>query len=82
MKNTKIKKFDELSKDIEDKELEININDIKSGKFEIELRKVEEMFASLPNVISSAPPGIMNRNSLFFIKNSAFFLVPTITPNK
>ena len=36
MKNAKIKKFDELSKDIEDKELEININDIKSGKFEIE----------------------------------------------
>lgn len=36
MKDTKIKKFDELSKDIEDKDLEISIDDIKSGKFEIE----------------------------------------------
>lgn len=36
MKNAKIKKFDELSKDIEDKALEVDFEKIKSGEFEIE----------------------------------------------
>ena len=36
MKNAKIKKFDELSKDIENKSLEIDFEKITSGEFEIE----------------------------------------------
>jgi hypothetical protein len=36
MSTQKIKKFDELSKDIEDNDLEVNIEDLKKDKFEIE----------------------------------------------
>ena len=36
MKSAKIKKFDELSKDIEDKDLEMDIEKVKSGEYEIE----------------------------------------------
>jgi hypothetical protein len=36
MKDKKIKKFDELSKDIESNELEIDFDKVKSGEIEIE----------------------------------------------
>jgi len=36
MKNTIFKKFDELSKDIDDKDLEFDFKKIKLGEFEIE----------------------------------------------
>jgi len=35
MKNAKIKKFTELSKDIEQNLLEVDIESLKSGEFEI-----------------------------------------------
>jgi hypothetical protein len=72
MKECKVKKFDELSKDITDKELEIEFDEIKNSGFEIESiidifndpKKIKEGYTGIPSDLTNKE---LNRGDIIYI---------------